>query len=427
MDEIHSFGALSDIRIIDLTQMLAGPYGTMILADHGATVIKIESLEGDMTRAAGPFRADDTERVLGGYFQSIDRNKSSVCLDLKTEQGRDAFKRLVLDADAVVENFRAGVMDRLGLGYEVLREINPRLVYGSLRGFGDARTGVSPYGTWPAFDVVAQAMGGIMAITGPDQHTPTKVGPGLGDIIPGMMLGFGVLAAIHHARRTGEGQFVDVAMTDAVLAVCERMIWQHSVQDLVPGPEGNHHPFLCPFGMFPANDGFITVAAQQDAFFSILCNQLDASHLLEDARYAQREGRIANRLALIDDLSACTRRFTKAQLLERLGGKIPFGPVLNIAEVLQNEHFAARDMLVEVENPGTSPITIAGVPIKMTVTPGRVDRRAPLLGEHTREVLKAAGLSDAEISAIEAMRSDRSAKPDVSSTALPREPSVAVP
>lgn len=402
MNREASFGALSDIRIIDLTQMLAGPYATMMLADHGATVIKIESPEGDLTRAGGPFRADDEKRVLGGYFQSVDRNKLSVCLDLKSADGREAFKSLVRDADAVVENFRSGVMDRLGIGYETLREINPRLVYGALRGFGDSRTGASPYADWPAFDVVAQAMGGIMAITGPDSDTPTKVGPGVGDIIPGMMLGFGVLAAVHYARRTGEGQFIDVAMTDAVLAVCERMIWQHSVLGVVPGPEGNHHPFLCPFGMFPASDGFITVAAQQDAFFRILCEQLDAPELLTDARYARREGRDANRLALIEDLGACTRRFTKAELLDRLGGRIPFGPVMNIEEVMQSEHFAIREMLVEVDNPGTSPVTIAGVPIKMTKTPGRVNMRAPLLGEHTRELLMEAGLSDEQICAVEA-------------------------
>ena len=223
----------------------------MVLADHGAQVTKIEPPEGDVTRGAGPFRDGDNVRAVGGYFQSVDRNKRSICLDLKSEDGKRIFKELVRDADAVTENFRAGVMERLGLSYEVLRDINPRLVYGALRGFGDRRTGASPYHDWPAFDVVAQAMGGMMAITGPDPQTPTKVGPGVGDIVPGLMLGFGVLAAVHHARRTGEGQFVDVSMVDGVLAVCERMIWQHSVQGLTPGPEGNHHPFLCPFGMFP--------------------------------------------------------------------------------------------------------------------------------------------------------------------------------
>ena len=391
------FGALSDLRIIDLTQMLAGPYGTMMLADHGAEVIKIEPLGGDMTRGAGPYRADDARKVLGGYFQSIDRNKQSVCLDLKTEPGRAALKALVRDADALTENFRAGVMERLGLGYEVLREINPRLVYGALRGFGDQRTGASPYLDWPAFDVVAQAMGGIMAITGPDASTPTKVGPGVGDIVPGMMLAFGVLSAVHLARRTGQGQFVDVSMVDAVLAICERAIYQHSVQGVTPGPEGNHHPFLCPFGMFPAADGFVTIAAQQDSFFQILCESIGAQSISADPRFANSKSRSENRAVLITLLSAFTTRLSKAELVAKLGGKIPFGPVMNIAEIERDPHFAARQMVVEVEQPGAAPIRIAGVPIKMTATPGGVHARAPLLGEHTRAQLKRAGLTDAEI------------------------------
>jgi len=409
--ERTTFGALRDLRIIDLTQMLAGPYGTMMLADHGAEVIKVEPLGGDMTRAGGPFRKDDSQKVLGGYFQSIDRNKQSVCLDLKSEAGRAAFRALVAGADAVVENFRAGVMERLGLGYEGLREINPRLVYGALRGFGDHRTGASPYLDWPAFDVVAQAMGGVMAITGPDAATPTKVGPGIGDIAPGMMLAFGVLAAIHHARRTGEGQFVDVSMVDAVLAVCERMVWQRSVQDLVPGPEGNHHPFLVPFGMFPAADGFVTVAAQQEGVFKTFCEAIDAADILADPRFAERAARAEHRLTLIEAIGLRTRRFTKAELMERLGGRVPFGPVMNIAEIEGDPHFAAREMLVEVEQPGSTPIRLAGVPIKMTVTPGAIHARAPLLGEHTIAQLRHAGLTDAEIQTLIANRAASALKP----------------
>jgi len=402
-----TWGALSDLRIIDLTQMLAGPYGTMMLADHGARVIKVEPPEGDMTRR-GPFLPDDSERVLGGYFQSIDRNKLSVCLDLKTEAGRAALKALVRDADAVTENFRAGVMERLGVGYEVLREVNPRLVYGALRGFGDPRTGASPYTEWPAFDVVAQAMGGIMAITGPDAATPTKVGPGVGDIVPGMMLAFGVLAAVHHARRTGEGQFIDVSMVDAMLAVCERTVWQRSVQGLTPGPEGNHHPFLCPFGIFPAVDGFITVAAQQQMFFEVLCVAIEAEALLADPRFTTSDDRTANRTALIETLGVHTRRHTKAELMARLGGRIPFGPVMNIAEIEADAHFAAREMIVEVEQPGSaSPIRVAGVPIKMSRTPGGVRRRSPLLGEHTHTELEHAGLSPAQIELLTAARKVR--------------------
>ncbi|SEE76959.1 Crotonobetainyl-CoA:carnitine CoA-transferase CaiB [Rhizobiales bacterium GAS191] len=391
------FGALRDLRILDLTQMLAGPYGTMMLADHGAEVIKIEPLEGDKTRASGPYREDDEQKVLGGYFQSIDRNKKSVCLDLKSEAGRSALKALVRDADALVENFRAGVMERFGLGYEVLQAINPRLVYGSLRGFGDPRTGASPYVDWPAYDVVAQAMGGAMAITGPDPVTPTKIGPGIGDIIPGMMLAFGVLAAVHHARRTGQGQYVDVSMVDSILAVCERMVWQHSVQGLTPGPEGNHHPFVYPFGIFPAADGFVTIAAWQDKFFQSLCEALDAEALLKDPRFIGRPAQAQSRRALIEELSKVTRRFTKAELTARLGGQVPFGPVMNIADVEGDPHFAVREMIVDLEQPGSTTIRIAGVPIKMTKTPGGVHRRAPLLGEDSLELLRRAGLTETEI------------------------------
>ena len=389
--EAGAFGALSDLTIIDLTQMLAGPYASMMLADHGARMIKVEPPPGDSTRAAGQ---------LGGYFQSINRNKKSVCLDLKTKEGATAFKALVKGADAVIENFRSGVMERLGLGYETLQEINPRLVYGALRGFGDARTGASPYLDWPAFDVVAQAMGGVMAITGPDPASPTKIGPGLGDIAPGMMLAFGVLAAVHHARRTGVGQFVDVAMVDGVLAVCERTVWQHSIQGIVPGPEGNHHPFLCPFGMFPAADGFVTIAAHQDDFFSVLCGAVGAERLLADPRFESRAGRSENRAALIAALGEHTSRFSKIELTDLLGGAIPFGPVMNIAEIEADPHFSVREMIVEVEQDGAAPIRIAGVPIKMTVTPGGVHRRGPLLGEDTRRELRRAGLTEAEIQAL---------------------------
>ena len=394
---MNAWGALSDIRIIDLTQMLAGPFGTMMLADHGAEVIKIEPPEGDMTRPVGPYREDGSEKILGGYFQSINRNKRSVALDLKKPEGREALLKLVSTADALVENFRLGVMERLGLSYEVLHAANPRLVYAALRGFGDTRTGVSPYADWPAYDVVSQAMGGIMAITGPDAHTPMKVGPGVGDVIPGTMLAFGVLAAIHSARRTGVGQFLDISMIDAVLAICERTVYQYSISGVPPKPEGNHHPFLIPFGIYPAADGYITLAAHQQSFFEILCRALGAEDILADPAYATVDARIRNRASLIVVLSGRTERFTKAELTARLGAKIPYGPVMDIVDIMKDPHFAVRDMIVSVEHPGGEPIQIAGVPIKMMTTPGGVHRRAPLLGEDTLSELRAAGISESDI------------------------------
>jgi crotonobetainyl-CoA:carnitine CoA-transferase CaiB-like acyl-CoA transferase len=410
---MNSYGALRDLRIIDLTQMLAGPYGTMMLADHGAEVIKIESLDGDMTRSVGPYRADDSEKILGGYFQSINRNKLSVSLDLKNPDGRAALLKLVETADALVENFRGGVMERLGIGYEVLHEVNPRLVYAALRGFGDKRTGASPYGEWPAFDVVAQAMGGIMAITGPDAHTPMKVGPGIGDIFPGVLLAFGVLAAIHNARRTGQGQFIDVAMIDSVLALCERTVYQYSIQGITPKPEGNAHPFLVPFGLYPAADGFITLAAHGDEFFVALCKALGAEEILADPRYGNVETRVAHRNELIAALSLYTARFTKAELAQRLGGVIPFGLVMNVADIMNDPHFAVRDMIASVGQPGGEPIKVAGVPIKMTGTPGGVFRRAPLLGEDTLRQLRIAGLSESEIQHLIETRAAAAATPEL--------------
>lgn len=398
-----SFGALSDIRIIDLTQMLAGPYCTMMLADHGVEVIKVEPPTGDMTRPNGPWHDDDMLRTHGGYFQSVNRNKKSIVLDLKSVEGRTVLLKLIRDADAITENFRVGVMDKLGLSYEVLREENPKLVYGALRGFGDPRTGRSPYAEWPAFDVIAQAMGGIIGITGPDPDHPTKVGPGIGDIVPGMMLAFGVLSAIHHARRTGTGQFVDVAMLDAVLAVCERGVYQYDITDRIPVPIGNGHPFMCPFGMYPAKDGHVTIAAPHQRFFELLCDLIDAPDVKADERFASPEQRSRHRDVLERLLCDVTSHFTKAELSERLGGRIPFGPVLQMDEIAENRHFAARQMIVPVEQPGSTQMThVSGIPVKLSETPGGIHHRGPYLGEHTEEVLRQSGITDSEIEKIKA-------------------------
>jgi len=233
-------GPLADVRVVDLTSGMAGPYCTMFLADLGAEVIKVEAPgAGDITRQAGPFAPDDYLRAFGGYFQSVNRNKKSMAADLKRPEGKEILRRLVAVSDVLVENFRAGVMERLGLGYETLRAINPRLVYAAIRGFGDPRTGESPYVHRPAFDLVAQGMGGMMAMTGPDPNTPLRAGGGVGDTVPGLMAAVGILAALHHARRTGEGQFLDVAMYDGILSICERIIYMYAYAGVVTRPQGN--------------------------------------------------------------------------------------------------------------------------------------------------------------------------------------------
>lgn len=392
------FGALDGIRVIDLTLMLAGPFCTQMLADQGAEVIKVEPLEGDGTRRSGPFRPEDKLRAFGGYYASVNRNKRSIALDLKTEAGKEILLKLIDGADAVVENYRAGVMDRLGLGYEVLAARNPRLVYAAIRGFGDPRTGESPYYDWPAFDVVAQAMGGIMQITGPDKDTPIKVGPGVGDLVPAAMCAFGISSAMLRAARTGKGQFVDVSMVDSILSLCERIMHQHSFQDAIPYPEGNRHPLIAPFGMFPAKDGWVTIAAHTDAWWSMLCKLIGRDDLITDPRTHVAEARVANRDVVYGEVGKFTATRTKAELLALLGGKLPFGPVYNVRDIVADPHFAARKMLVDVPHPGLDrQVSIAGVPVKMTDTPGRVARRAPLLGEDTDAILSELGCSAEQI------------------------------
>jgi len=398
-----AWGALAGLKVIDLTQMLAGPYCTMLLADQGAEVIKIEPVGGDPTRGFGPFRDDDKERHFGGYFQSTNRNKKSVAVNLKSPEGVDLLRRMVRTADVVVENFRAGVMDRLGVGYEILAAENPRLVYAAIRGFGDPRTGASPYVDRPAFDVVAQAMGGAMGITGPNATTPMKIGPGVGDIFPATLAAFGIMAAVFHARQTGEGQFVDVAMYDGIVAMSERIVFQQSYTGRSPVPEGNQHPILCPFGVFSARDGQVTVGCPRDSFWRELVTIIGRPELADDPRFASNNSRLAHAAETIAIVEDWTSTRTKAEIAEALDGLVPFGPVNTAADIMADPHMAIREMLVEVEHPGAAdPVTIAGTPVRMNRTPGGVFRRAPLSGEDTDAQLLAAGLDAATIADLRA-------------------------
>lgn len=389
--ERKNTGALEGIRVIDLTRMLSGPFCTMLLGDQGAEVIKIEPFEGDTTRSHGPYREDDPKRLFGGYFQSVNRNKKSIVLDLKTDDARDVLRRLVKTGHVLVENFRPGVMERLGLGYDALKSINPKLVYAAIRGFGDPRSGESPYQDWPAYDVVAQAMGGVIGVTGfPDQ--PVKVGPGLGDILPGSMTAFGVAIALLHAEKTGQGQFLDVSMYDSMLSLCERVIYQHSFADLIPGPEGQAHPFFAPFGLFEASDGWVAIACPNDMFFANLAQAMEQPELARDSRGETKAARGKNRAFINDAVGSWTKRHTKAELKQKLGGRVPFGPVNTATDIFSDAHLRARAMLAEVEHPGSNkPSVVAGTPVKLQATPGGVRHRAPYLGEHTGDLLNELG------------------------------------
>ena len=391
-------GALKGVRVLDLTHALAGPFCAQILADQGADVIKVEPLEGDFFRRMGPYRDDDNERHFGGLFQACNRNKRSVALDLKHPQGQEVFKRLVQGADALVENYRAGVLERLGLGYETLKSINPRLVYTSVRGFGDKTGGASPYMHWPAFDIVAQAMGGWMGVTGEDAEHPYKVGGGPGDTVPGLFAAFGTLTALWHARATGQGQYVDVAMTDSILAMSELVVSQYAYRGVSPVPTGNGIVNFAPFGTVRVKDGVAVIAAPHDPQWLELCKLMNRPDLATQERFSTEIGRWDHRVELQEAIESFTTRHTKDELRALFGGKVPFSPIYTAQDIFNDPHFAARDMLPRVEHPGCAePTAVPGVPVKLSLTPAGVRQRAPKLAEHTRQVLREAGMDAAEV------------------------------
>ncbi len=384
-----SKGILKGVRVLDLSRMLSGPYCTMMLADHGAEVIKIEAPTGDTSRGNGPYREDDPEQDWAGYFISLNRSKKSVVLNLKTAEGKSGFRALAASANVVVENFRPGVMERLGLDYESLAKENPALVYGAIRGFGDPRSGESPYANWPSYDVVAQAMGGLMAITGPDAETPTKVGPGIGDIFSGLMMSFGIIAALRQAEATGVGQFVDVAMYDAIISLCERSVYLHDFLGIAPTPDGNGHPFLAPFGLFPASDGNVALGIVDDAFWRALAGAMKLKSLVENPKFATRAARAENANELNAIVAQWTKDFTKVQLTDKLGGIVPFGPMNTAADIRSDPHVTKRRMLADVPHPNSDqkPWIVAANPLKFSAARTPAPVTPPRLGEHTEQYL----------------------------------------
>jgi crotonobetainyl-CoA:carnitine CoA-transferase CaiB-like acyl-CoA transferase len=393
---VHT-GPLSDLVILDCTQALAGPFATALLADLGADVIKIEPPHGDMTRGTPPhppdFATPSSSREagcdFGGYFASINRNKRSLVLDLKDPEDLEVFFSLAENADAIVENSRAGVMDRLGCGYEALSERNPRLVYGALRGFGDPRTGESPYVDWPAFDIVAQCMGGLAHINGPESETGFGAGASVGDLYPGTLLALGVVAAVHEARLSGQGQFLDVAMYDAITFLCETLIVNYSYEKRILKARGSGHPNLCPFDIYPTADGAVSIAAPGAKHWAELCNAMGHPELADDKRTHNVRARVNNRKFVSEVIEAWTRPQTKAEVVRTLGGRVPCGPVNTAADLFEDPHLKVREMIREVRLPGDNPaVHIAGSPIKFTRTPSSDLTRAPTLDEHRDEIFE---------------------------------------
>ena len=390
-------GPLSDVTIIDCTMALAGPFGTALLADLGANVIKVEPPQGDGARTVPPLPPDYANVAsdepggvdYGGYFASINRNKRSIVLNLKDPADREVLLKLCEQGDAIVENMRVGVMDRLGVGYDVIKARNPKIVYGCIRGFGDPRTGESPYSEWPAYDIVAQSMSGHVGITGPEGSVGHPSGVSVGDIYPGTLLAMAVIAGIHHARITGEGQFCDVGMYDGMLAFAETVLVNYGYAQQELPARGQHHPNLMPFGLFPTKDGGVAIAAPGPGHWALLCEAMERPDLLVDERTKNTFIRRRNQGYVEGEIAAWTRRHTKQEIFEALGGKVPCGPVNTAADIFADPHVQSREMIAEFDLPGDNPrVSIVGNPIKYTQTPTGLYRRPPLHGEHTEEVLE---------------------------------------
>lgn len=373
--------ALEGIKVLDLTRVLAGPYCTMMLADFGANIIKIEPpVVGDDSRAFGPFVGKES-----AYFMSLNRNKRSMVLNFKNQKECDLFKEMVKQADVVVENYRPGTMEKFGLGYEELKKINPKLIYAACSGFG--HTG--PYRDKPAYDIIVQAMGGIMSITGPENGEPTRVGASVGDVMAGMFTAYGVMTALFHRERTGEGQKVDVGMLDCQVAVLENAIARYVTSGDVPGPLGNRHPSISPFASFTAKDGHIIVGAGNQRLWERLCNILERPELFSDERFKDNGSRTANVNELTPILNEIFKHKTINEWLDVLEeAGLPCAPINTVDRIVNDPHIAARNMIVEVEHPIAGKLKMPGVPVKMSATPGAVNTHAPLLGQHTNEILK---------------------------------------
>ncbi len=359
---------LAGLTVIDLTRVLAGPVCTQMLADLGARVIKVEQPgSGDDARAVGPF-VDG----VSAYFMSVNRNKESIALDLKAENDRAIFERLLAQADVLVENYRPGTMEKLGYGWDTLHARFPRLVFTSVSGFG--QTG--PYSGFPAYDMVVQAMSGMMSVTGHEGGGPCRVGVSIGDLGAGLYAVIGTQAALMQRTHTGQGKRVDVSMLDCQLALLENAVARYGAEGRVPGPIGSRHPSMAPFDVFRAMDGWFVIAVGSDAAFAKLCAVLDLPALVQDVRFATGGARVLHQAPLKELLEERLAAQSRAHWLQLLGANgIPCGEYQTVAEVVQHPQIEARGMLTQVRTPSGTPLRVAGNPLR--VGQGDVVRRDP--------------------------------------------------
>ncbi len=380
---------LDKIKIIDLTRFVAGPFCTQLLADMGAEVIKIESPDrGDETRYQGAVVKGESR-----YFVGLNRNKKSLTLDLKKEEGKGILRRLVREADVVIENFRPGVMRSLGFDYESLSKINPRIIYCGISGFGKD----GPYAQRPAFDFIAQGLSGFMSITGFPDREPVRTGIPISDSIAGLYAAYGILAAWIARQTTGRGQEIQISLVDAMVSVLSYLSAEYLAVGKAPQRFGNDHPVICPYGTFQASDGYINIAPSGQPMWERLARSLGLEDLIHDARFETNALRVQNRQELNRRVNEITCRKTMTEWIEFLNKEgVPCGPINNIAQALEDPQIRHQKMVLEVEQP-TGKVRILGFPVKMTETPSSIQRPSPQLGEHTGEILADLGFSRDQI------------------------------
>ena len=387
---------LKDIRVLDLTQVMAGPFCCQLLGDMGADVIKVEPPgTGDQARRGMGFKMEGEDTAA---FLAVNRNKRSVALNLKDERARAALHRLAETADVLVENFRPGVTTKLGVDYETLREINPRLIYASISGFG--QTG--PYATRPGFDLIAQGMSGVMSVTGEVGGAPVKSGIPIGDLSAGLFCAFAILTAYIARGESGRGQYIDTSLFEGALALS---IWETAelwATGRVPQPFGSAHRLSAPYQALRTRDGHLTVGGNNQRLWARLCKALDRDDLIEDERFETNELRMANIAELVGELeSVLVERDTDDWVELLLAEGVPAGPINDYKQVFEDPHTLAREMLVEMEHPVEGTVRGLGIPFKLSETPGEIRRAAPLLGEHGAEVLAEVGYSEEQIAELD--------------------------
>jgi len=393
----NPFGPLAGVKVIELAHIMAGPVCGLMLADLGADVIKVEKIPG----------GDDSRRFLppdmdgeSAAYMMMNRNKRGIALDLKTESGKKVLRKLLEDADVVTENYRPDTMQKLGMGYEDLKKINPGLIYCTISGFG--RTG--PYADRGGFDLIAQGMSGLMSFTGEGPgRPPCKVGAPVTDITAGILGALGVLSAYVHKLKTGEGQIVDTSLFEAGIV---HTYWQSAIAlatGIAPGPMGSAHPLNGPYQAFETMDGWITIGAANQRNWERLLEAMGAPEIANDERFATNADRMARLKELEDVLTPIFKTRSQSDWLERLeNAGVPAGPVMNVCEMFEDPHAQARDMIPTVEHAKLGPVKTLGLPIKLSETPGEVATGAPIFGQHTSEVLMEYGFSEDDISAFDA-------------------------